>query len=203
MYVDANHGGCKRTGRSTTGVHVEYSTPNATMKIAHKGNVQKVTAYSTTDAEYTALATSIMDVDMHVQESYKVMHEEPTFLNILADNTATGAIAASGDTRKLRYINKHQRVRQGFVRDALLKRHNDRQVERVDTAHNKAAWLTKGLEKIKHAEALSLNNMSQERYRKMMSDTSAQPAVARTRGSANNTASSAPRRGAAHVVIYK
>ena len=56
----------------------------------------------------------------------------------------------------LKYLNKHARVRVGFVRDTLQRRHRDRAVIRVDTNENKADLGTKGLGKDKHQMMLRL-----------------------------------------------
>ena len=88
---------------------------------------------------------------------------------VKVDNDASRAIAESGESKKLRYMNKQQRVRQSFVRDSLYERHHDRQVARVDTLDNKADMLTKDLDRLQHQAALSMASMmSMSDYKAMM-----------------------------------
>ena len=60
---------------------------------------------------------------------------------------------------QMKYMNKHQRVRQGFVHDTLYVKQEGRPVERVDTKDNAADWLTKGLDRLDHIKAMDLIEM--------------------------------------------
>ena len=156
LYVDSDHGGCIRTGRSTSGAHLELATKGAAFRLGHHSKVQTVTALSSTEAEYVSMATGLMDLGMPAQQSWEDIIGEMIMLKVNVDNEGSRAIAESGDTKKLKYLNKHQRARQSFVRDTLHERIEGRLVQRVDTKVNKADLLTQGLERLAHTQALSL-----------------------------------------------
>ena len=105
------------------------------------------------------MATALMELGLSGQQLYEDLFEDEIELVVMADNEAAQAIAESGKTKKMKYMNKHQRVRQGFVHDTLYVKQEGRHVERVDTKDNAADWLTKGLDRLDHIKAMDLIGM--------------------------------------------
>ena len=71
-------------------------------------------------------------------------------LQVMCESECAKAVAISGDSQRLRYLAKYQRIATSWVRDALFVRHEDRELEHVPTGDNVGDVFTKALGKVKH-----------------------------------------------------
>lgn len=153
-YVDADHGGCPGTGRSTSGWAVFRTRSIENVKsraklswclLAWGSKLQPASSYSTAESEYVSIAVSLQRAGFPVVLMLEDIYpDRKCMLDINVDNEAAESICKSGDSTKLRYLRKHQRVSQSWVNDAIAEQ-DDRQVSRVDSGKDVADGFTKSL----------------------------------------------------------
>lgn len=152
-HVDADHGGDLRTGHSTSGDHAELQDDGFTqVPFAKHSKKQNVAAFSRTEAGYVALARGMTVTGLPSQHTVEALFGVPIKLKVGVDNKGAEAIAKSGDSKALKYLEKHQEMRRSFVRDSLYERREDRGVERVASKSNTADLLTKPMDANEHRE---------------------------------------------------
>ena len=153
IYVDSDHGGDWRSGKSTGGCCGMIRDDGYTnIPIGHWSKLQDEPAASTPEAEYAALARALQMTAMPQQIMADEIFGQPMLLEVLIDNKAAEAVAKSGQSRKLKYMAKHRRVRTAFVKHALEKAGKDanRVVQRVESDENTSDLFTKPLGAEKH-----------------------------------------------------
>lgn len=165
-YVDSDHGGCLRTARSTSGCHAELRNSGLTrVLIDHWSKIQSVAAISTGEAEITAAADGIKRTGLPMQQLIEDVYGHPVLLETMVDDSAALQIGLTGNTKNLKYLAKHQRVKHGFVNDTRNVQHKDRKLNKVDTKENLSDLQTKPLDRLRHEELVQMINMkSMEEY---------------------------------------
>lgn len=169
-YVDSDHGGDLRTARSTSGCHAELRDHGCTkVLIEHWSKAQDAVAASTGEAEVVAMSAGVRRTGLPLQQLIEDVFGFPVVLETLVDNSAALQIGRTGNTKQLKYLSKHQRVRHGFVHDTLGVPHKDRRLEKVDTRDNLSDLQTKPLDRLRHEELVKMINvMSMEDFLAMV-----------------------------------
>ena len=160
FFVDADHGGCVETARSTQGFNFFLSGGRTKALLDSRSQRQDNTAKSTPEAEAVAGANCLQQ-SLPLLAAAEEMFNQSMPLDLLTDNDAARAAFNQGYSRKLRYLKKHQRVSLGFVKDVL-----DRFgfTGRVDSDRNNSDLHTKHLNKIlfqRHCDDMGIRDCSQ------------------------------------------
>jgi hypothetical protein len=154
VFVDSDHGGDWRNGKSTGGcVGLVRDDGHTNAAITSWSKLQEAPAENTAEAEYAAMARAIKTTAYPMQMMMnEIMEHEEAKLEVLIDNKAAEAIAKSGQSRRLKYMAKHHRVRTSFVKFFVENKNGDvhKVVKRVETDKNLADPFTKSLGKEKH-----------------------------------------------------
>ena len=160
-YIDSDHGGDRRTGRSTSSVHAELKDQGYTLiPLARLSKVQRVAAASTGEAEYTAMVEGVKKIALPLQILLEDIFKKRIKLNLKVDNAAAVQLGQVGQTKNMRYLKKHQRVSEGFVKDALDDDDGGyRELVKVDSKKNKADQGTKDLSRQELEEHIKMCGM--------------------------------------------
>ena len=124
--------------------------------------LQKEPAASTPEAEFAALARAVQVTAYPlVILMNEVLEDDNVMLEVLTDNKAAEAVAKSGSSKKLKYMQKHRRVRTAFVKHFLENRNQDpnQVVRRIESEKNLADPFTKPLGQQKHYEHIVNSGM--------------------------------------------
>lgn len=157
-YVDASHADDVRTGRSTAGWVIFQSYADEEnlnmakmtwMALDWASKLLTGVSPSTGDAEYGSTALSLQKCALPVQILVEEVHSESAVkLRANVDNEAAETICRSGESARMTYMKKHQRINVAWVREAMRAR-SDRVIARVPTDLNVADFFTKLLGRIK------------------------------------------------------
>ena len=130
-FVDADHGGCLDTARSTSGWNVHLSSPDGSTHalIDWASRRQQSTAKSTGEAE-TVVGAECLQSFLPVLDVVETVVGSPVPCALLTDSDAARAAMRSGYSRKMRYFKKTQHICFGCIGDAIQEACT---VERVDT----------------------------------------------------------------------
>ena len=157
-YPDADFAGCKRTSRSTSGGWFELgsgSTSGLTQAaLEWSSKRQSATATSTSEAEMSSAASLLQNAAVPSLGLWERLLKRPVPIRLLEDNQATLKIMQSGYSAKLRHMGKTQRVEMSFVTDVCQT--CGVKPEYIKTDLQKGDFLTKGLTRDKHCNALDL-----------------------------------------------
>ena len=157
-YPDADFAGCKRTSRSTSGGWFELgsgSTSGLTQAaLEWSSKRQSATATSTSEAEMSSAASLLKNAAVPSLGLWERLLKRPVPIRLLEDNQATLKIMQSGYSAKLRHMGKTQRVEMSFVTDVCQT--CGVKPEYIKTDLQKGDFLTKGLTRDKHCNALDL-----------------------------------------------
>eukprot|EP00931_Biecheleriopsis_adriatica_P065039 TRINITY_DN3965_c1_g1_i1.p1 TRINITY_DN3965_c1_g1~~TRINITY_DN3965_c1_g1_i1.p1 ORF type:complete len:1301 (-),score=320.83 TRINITY_DN3965_c1_g1_i1:1146-5048(-) len=157
LFVDADHGGCVDTARSTQGFNFFLTGNNTKALLDSRSQRQDNTAKSTPEAEAVAGANCLQQATPLLAAAEE-MFGSSLPLDLLTDNDAARAAFQQGYSRKLRYLKKHQRVSLGFVRDLMEKLGL---VGRIDSDKNNSDVHTKPLSKVsfqKHCDDMGVKD---------------------------------------------
>ena len=115
---------------------------------------QTATATSTTEAEMASALKILKDSALPSQFLWETLLGRPIEVKLFEDNQATLKIIQSGYSAKLRHLGKSQRVDVAFVADCcsqcgVIPLY-------IATDKQKGDFLTKGLAREKHCQALQL-----------------------------------------------
>lgn len=163
---DSDHGGDLETARSTSGWCGYFATMNWSSKILIEHGCQRQTATSPSSTEAETGAAN----DCVIKSGYWMLAfleevldtgSEPFWTHEM-DNDASRIFLSGQKLSKINYIQKHQRINLGFLRDTFDKReHPGRSLDRADTKANESDIFTKGLQKdsfLRHRDTLGMVN---------------------------------------------
>ena len=148
-FPDADHSGCKESGRSTSGNYLELATADRSTvaNLEWSSKRQSATAHSTTEAELISASKLLRESALPGQMFWEQVLERNVALHIKEDNQATITIVKAGYSSQLRYLNKTQRVSLSVVSEIC--RTPGIHISYVITNEQKADILTKALSKDK------------------------------------------------------
>lgn len=157
-FPDADFAGCKRTSRSTSGGWFELGSGKpdglTTAALEWSSKRQTATATSTTEAEMASAAAILKGAAVPALELWERLLKRPVTIRLLEDNQATLKVMQSGYSSKLRHMSKTHRVELSFVTDVC--KICGVKPEYIQTHLQKGDFLTKGLSRDKHCNALDL-----------------------------------------------
>ena len=184
LYPDADHAGCKKTSRSTSGIWLEISTGSeSTFPIDWSSKRQGSVAFSTPEAEIVSLESALKDFGIPARSLMQVAainkglregalplsmltetvtgvtppinHKVP--MTIFEDNTATIVIASKGRSPALRHLNKTHRISIMWVAEVV----NDPSIKltHCPTLEQKGDGFTKQLDRVKFQSMLQQLNI--------------------------------------------
>jgi hypothetical protein len=110
VYADADFAGCVRTMRSTTGVILAVSGPNARMILTGVSKRQTAVSHSTLEAEIIAADHAMRAEDIPTLSLLDTIFERKVHLRMMGDNEAMIKICHSGKNPTLRYLNRTHKV---------------------------------------------------------------------------------------------
>ena len=145
-YVDADHGGCRDTRRSTSG----YVFTMAGGPVTWSSKRQATVSLSTVESEYVAMARATQQM-VWMQNWLREVNIEPPLSGLIKGDNR-GAIALSKNTKdhnKIKYID----IRHHYIRE--LVQSNIIILEQVPSADNLADLFTKALPRDHHHRLLA------------------------------------------------
>ena len=142
-------------------MHAELKDHGHTLiPLARLSKVQRVTAASTGEAEYTAMVEGVKKIALPLQILLEDIFKKRVKLNLKVDNAAAVQLGQVGQTKNMRYLKKHQRVSEGFVKDVLDDDDGGyRELVKVDSKKNKADQGTKDLSRQELEEHIKMCGM--------------------------------------------
>jgi hypothetical protein len=174
LFCDADHAGCKRTSRSTSGVWLEIRTGiDSSFPVDWSSKRQGQVAFSTPEAELVSLDHALRTSGLPVKDLASAMalnkgvRESALPIGILIesvkkktvpicnqiplvvheDNTAAIVIATKGKSNALRHLSKTHRILISWIAEVFT---NDLcNIQHVETNLQKGDGFTKPLERIK------------------------------------------------------
>jgi hypothetical protein len=176
LYCDADHAGCKKTQRSTSGIWLEVRTgPSSTFPVDWSSKRQGLVSFSTPEAELvsldlalkahglpcrnlmqaTALNKGVRESAMPLGiliESVRVSSKTVPLNNMIhlvvqEDNTAAIVIATKGRSPSLRHLSKTHRINIAWLGEVFAEEENE--IVHCETVKQKADGFTKPLERLK------------------------------------------------------
>lgn len=152
VFVDSDFAGDVPSPKSTTGVFAVLCVKDSYYWIPLDWwtKLQTVVAGSTTEAEFVAMCDCVKRSALPLQELLEKIFGKEIELQLHVDNSAAKMIGERGCSKNLKYLNKHQRVSESFVKEFVDARHEDRKIIKVESAKNLADLMTKGLMRVAH-----------------------------------------------------
>jgi hypothetical protein len=150
---DADHAGCVRTSRSTSGWAVyirdraEGRHDDTRILLDWGSRRQSVVAKSSTESEIVAINDATTKSTLPIMGYIDAVRGVETETQHRTDSDPARAVALSGASSTLRYMVKHQRVSFAFLKDVWNTRMHGgkRKMIRVDTKLNESDLFTKAL----------------------------------------------------------
>ena len=161
LYTDADWAGDPHHSRSTSGVWLEFHSPSSgrTWPIAWSASLQTCTGVATADTEVAAASLGLRREAIPAQGLLEVLLGRTPCIQHLIDNTQAILAIQRGYSKKLRHVNRTQRVNIGFLKDVLDDPYMQYSAEHGPSAENKADLFTKSLLAPKFKQALAMIEM--------------------------------------------
>ena len=155
LYCDADHGGCKQTGRSTPGIWYELVDEAATCSFPLEWSSKRQTAvHSTTEAELFALNKGFRETALPLTILLEAVVGSTVLLHVHEDNEATIKVVKKGRSNALRHLTKTLRLSLCWVVEVM--RDPDRRISYIETALQKVDGFTRALERTTFVFMLTL-----------------------------------------------
>ena len=139
-YMDADHGGCHQTRRSTTGVHIVLKGPYGTSAtLLSSSSRQGAAATSTGEAELIAIS-SAWKKSAKIEALASALLRYDIIASYHSDNTAAISAVRAGFSDKMQYIRKLHGICISVLHDQI-----GSNIHKVDTHVNSADVFTKPL----------------------------------------------------------
>jgi hypothetical protein len=110
VYADADFAGCIRTMRSTAGVILAVSGPNARVILAGVSKIQTAVSHSTPEAEIVAADHAMRAEGIPALSLLGAIFERKVHLCVMEDDEAMIKICHSGKNHTMRYLNRTHKV---------------------------------------------------------------------------------------------
>ncbi len=104
LYADADFGGCVRTQRSTSGVHLSLLGPSTCFPLGGASKRQKNTSWSTPEAEMVSAVYALQTFGLPSLILWDSILQRANVLQFHEDNQATIQIARTGRNPTMRYL---------------------------------------------------------------------------------------------------
>jgi hypothetical protein len=118
-YCDADFAGCPRTQRSTTGVVVIMKGSHTRFLLSAVSSRQVAVSHSTPEAEIIAAEHALRSETLPLMGLFDKIWERPVHVCIEEDNEAMIKIMKSGQSQKMRHLNRTHKVDLAFMIETI------------------------------------------------------------------------------------
>ena len=161
LFVDADHSGCQKTMRSTSGIYLTVSGPHVSWPIAGVSKKQTATSHSTPEAEMVAYDFGLRMDGLPALLMFRTLlgrYNIPVALKVREDNSALIQVCQSGKNPTMRYLSLTHGTNVAWLHEVSTSRHVE--LVKTDTLSQAADIFTKPFEcSTKWAPLLSLINV--------------------------------------------
>jgi hypothetical protein len=110
LYCDADFAGCKRTGRSTSGVFFCVAGPDTFFPLHGASRKQTAVSHSTPEAEIVAADYGLRTVGIPALSLWDVLLQRDAVLVVHDDNSAMIQVCRTGRNPTMRHLGRTHRV---------------------------------------------------------------------------------------------
>ena len=118
-FVDADHGGCPETARSTSGCVTQIVGAHSYGTVSWVSMRQKRASHSTGEAELVATNDGLRRLSLPALLLYEAVLDRSVTLDLYSDSQASIGVVKSGSSSALNYTRKSQRLSIAWLRDIL------------------------------------------------------------------------------------